>query len=357
MLRLIHGLGSLRRLWSIRTRKSLASTHKSALDHILSEVWFWRTNAAVLLGSRQLWPNRSHSLRFRLHPSELRQLRKHLDRVVADRDRLFFQFDLQALQSGKSCPAVRSKQGFSQACAKHNLPHIPTILLQDDREFEVSPDKSAFIKPDKGSRARGCAVLTKLGPIEYSLKTQQGETKGPLAAILGRHCPAESLVIQPMLENAPAIAAIVGRVPLTVRVVTGLANRGARLLSALVEIPLDETLPIARQWAIVPIDRASGRIAPFEFPYTAETRCHPVTGARIAGYLLPKWRSIVDLVENAHLLIAAEMPTVGWDLALTPGGPVLIEANRDWSVATHCANSSGFDLSAARRFKQFAKEL
>ncbi len=350
-------LRRLRRFWKRAVAKRLVSVDKSVLDHLLCEIWIWRNLGGELLGTGRFWELRSHLLRHRLLPFEMRQFRNHLDPVIADRAQLFLQLDLRALQASHTNAALESKSGFSQACAEHNLPHIPTILLPEDRKIEAWQDHLAFVKPDCANRARGCAVLSALGPTEYSVKSQRAEVRGSLAAVLGGHCPGERLVIQPMLKNAPAIAALVGRIPLTIRAITGRTDRGWKILSALAEIPLDEELPLAAKWAIVPISLTDGKISPFEFPEPAEVQRHPVTGARIAGSILPKWRSIVELVERAHRLIAAEMPTVGWDVALTPDEPVLIEANRDWAVAPHSVNSSGFDLTVACGFKQFAKQF
>jgi len=53
---------------------------------------------------------------------------------------------------------------------------------------------------------------------------------------------------------------------------------------------------------------------------------HPDTGAPIEGRVLPFWPETVALACRAH---AAFLPRVivGWDIAITSGGPVLIEGN------------------------------
>ncbi len=53
---------------------------------------------------------------------------------------------------------------------------------------------------------------------------------------------------------------------------------------------------------------------------------HEDTGYRFADFRLPYWEESVALVKQAARLIP-EIPYIGWDVAVTPTGPQLIEAN------------------------------
>ncbi|MBX3255034.1 MAG: hypothetical protein KF862_12905 [Chitinophagaceae bacterium] len=79
---------------------------------------------------------------------------------------------------------------------------------------------------------------------------------------------------------------------------------------------------------------------------------HPVTGVKIVGFQLPFWNECLDLVKKAALR-TPENRSIGWDVAITNNGPVLIEGNHNWnyfiwqmpeqkgykSVLTHYASS------------------
>lgn len=56
---------------------------------------------------------------------------------------------------------------------------------------------------------------------------------------------------------------------------------------------------------------------------------HPVTGERIEGFTIPYWKEILILVENAARRVP-DNRSVGWDIAVTPEGPELIEGNHNW---------------------------
>lgn len=55
--------------------------------------------------------------------------------------------------------------------------------------------------------------------------------------------------------------------------------------------------------------------------------CHPFTKVKFDGYQLPFWDEIKKMVLEASL-IEPRIMVIGWDVAITPDGPVFVEANR-----------------------------
>ena len=56
---------------------------------------------------------------------------------------------------------------------------------------------------------------------------------------------------------------------------------------------------------------------------------HPVSGVALEGLSLPLWTEAQALVLRACLTMLP-MRSIGWDIGLTPSGPILIEANNHW---------------------------
>ena len=55
---------------------------------------------------------------------------------------------------------------------------------------------------------------------------------------------------------------------------------------------------------------------------------HPLTGIKIRGFQIPRWKEVLELIDKS----ARKFPQVrhiGWDIAITKEGPVIIEANND----------------------------
>jgi hypothetical protein len=53
---------------------------------------------------------------------------------------------------------------------------------------------------------------------------------------------------------------------------------------------------------------------------------HPVTGAQVTDRTLPHWEAIKAIALKAHNASKGRL-LVGWDIAVTPDGPLLLEGN------------------------------
>jgi hypothetical protein len=92
----------------------------------------------------------------------------------------------------------------------------------------------------------------------------------------------------------------------------------------------------ARGGLIAPVDRASGEIS--GPGVRLDARCgvrtagrHPDTGEEFIGFRLPHWEDAVRLALRAAAAFA-DVPFVGWDVALLEQGPILIEGNVAWNA-------------------------
>ena len=60
---------------------------------------------------------------------------------------------------------------------------------------------------------------------------------------------------------------------------------------------------------------------------------HPISGMTIRDFQIPEWQQVIELAEKAALRIP-ELQSVGWDVAVTNTGVVLIEGNTTWNKDT-----------------------
>lgn len=60
---------------------------------------------------------------------------------------------------------------------------------------------------------------------------------------------------------------------------------------------------------------------------------HPLTGEKIKGFKIPFWKETIDMVKEAALVVP-EVRSIGWDVAITNKGPILIEGNSQWNKDT-----------------------
>jgi hypothetical protein len=79
---------------------------------------------------------------------------------------------------------------------------------------------------------------------------------------------------------------------------------------------------------IAAVDLATGALGPACKGYGGEDHAvHPATGAAIVGRVLPDWAAVTALARRAHAAAFADYVLIGWDIAMAPEGPLLIEGN------------------------------
>ena len=96
---------------------------------------------------------------------------------------------------------------------------------------------------------------------------------------------------------------------------------------------------------IANIDPVSGRLttatgaSPNGIGFSVLTN-HPKTGAPFADFQLPHWQEARKLAEHAAMLFLP-LRTIGWDLALTDDGPLLLQGNAEWDPVNHLVMHAG----------------
>lgn len=68
---------------------------------------------------------------------------------------------------------------------------------------------------------------------------------------------------------------------------------------------------------------------------------HPDTGVQLVGRMVPGWADILDVCKRAGQALSG-IRSVGWDIAMTPDGPVIIEGNATWSLPLAQVHSRGY---------------
>jgi len=77
----------------------------------------------------------------------------------------------------------------------------------------------------------------------------------------------------------------------------------------------------------VPIDAETGVIHNVAVDKVGNAfAIHPDTGVAFDGFQMPNWQACIDLAKRAAMRVET-VKYVGWDIASTPSGPVLVEGN------------------------------
>lgn len=234
---------------------------------------------------------------------------------------------------------LMDKRCFHAHCVDEGLPVIPVLaevvageLRSPDGAPTSLPDRDLFVKPVIGKGGEGSAAFQHLGGGRFRDGAGGELPERELAARLVEQAGDRAFLVQPRLANHPEIAELGDGVLTTVRIVTVRDEHGSpevawatfRLGSGRGSI-VDNLHQGGFACAVEPATGrlgTAGRLA-FGSPHH---ELHPVSGKPLAGRCLPIWGEAIELALRAHRTIPEQL-VVGWDIALTPEGPLLVEGN------------------------------
>ena len=235
---------------------------------------------------------------------------------------------------------IDDKLAFHELCRAHAIP-TPAVLAAFapagrlvDFEFGGPPKHDLFIKASTGSSR---AERFRWDGIEFeSNRGCRLEPEG-LGDYLADRARTENLtlIVQPVLSNHPDLRVQSNGALATARLVTGHAMNGeVTPIFGLMWFGLADQITCHGN-CVTLIDVADGRLLPAppqDSPGVAIFRYREFgsNGART----LPDWNTALEHVKVAHRA-CSEFVFVGWDVAFTPHGAMVLEGNASWDAAAY----------------------
>lgn len=235
---------------------------------------------------------------------------------------------------------LRDKYLFYQYMFNHHQP-IPEVFafIQDGKlkdntlikiDFNSLKDKTNyFIKEIDGECA---SFIKKIRDFNHFSQIKSSISKG-------------NYVLQKGLTQNFVMAQLYPEAINTLRIVTINNNDHIQVLSVLLRIGTKETGNVDN-WA-------SGGIAIgvekngflkkegyYKPPFGTKTSIHPDTNVVFEKFQIPNFQEALDLACNAHNLFYG-IHSIGWDIALTTDGPMIIEGNDNWAISLMQACNRG----------------
>lgn len=253
---------------------------------------------------------------------------------------------------------VGDKLAFFRHCQKHDIPTIE-ILAMIDRNAPADPlngievaqwesllqsaPAGLFIKLVDGTWGIDAFVAERSGPEKWTYCDQQGSLRDLHSFCMDRLKNRRGWIVQPVLRNHSELLRIMSPSALgTVRAVTCQYGGEVELLFSVLRIPVgtnraDNFAHGSSGNLTAPIDMQTGRVGMARasrsktWPDMMNVDLHPDTKQTIPGFQLPYWSEMVELVCRAQASLPG-LCTLGWDVAITDRGPIVVEANSTYDV-------------------------
>ena len=268
---------------------------------------------------------------------------------------------LRKVNPAKSREIVNDKLLFAAHCRENNLPVIQIVcaidrsacrgilascLVQDledwCRRVNSGPDE-LFFKLIDGSWGASVFVAERREGGGWAYGEREGDSASLYAFAMDRLASERGWIVQPRVRPHATLQAIMSPHGLgTFRVVTAVRHGEAQILFAVLKIPVgknraDNFFHGKSGNLIAAVELETGKLSRARasesrsWPLFVDVDFHPETGNRITGLLVPYWEELKRLVVQAHETLPG-LATLGWDVALTEAGPVLVEANGTYDV-------------------------
>lgn len=235
---------------------------------------------------------------------------------------------------------LADKRRFARWCAEQGLPTAPVLLECEGGAVTRSslpdgtlPPVDLFAKWATSFGGDDTQRWLWAGGAWTDGDGRRWTSDEIVADLTGRSAEG-SVVLQPRLFNHPDFEGLSPNALSTVRVMTTRRpGEAPRFLLAILRMGTGRATAdnFAQGGIAAPIDRDTGvtdvarRLLKAERE-TVEVERHPDTGRPIAGFRVPFWEASIRLALDAHTR-AGNLPCVGWDVAVLPDGPVLLEGN------------------------------
>jgi hypothetical protein len=231
---------------------------------------------------------------------------------------------------------VQDKDRFAEICAKNGFPHVPTFAVFD-RGVQIYPAtaflptaRKLWVKSLRLSGGAGGNAWIREGDVYLDAVARRVPSTKLLEALRRQDC-----IVQPFIDNHPVIQRVSNSALASLRIVTGMNEIGkAEFVTSMLALPWGarETSVAGILCSIAP---DTGRIRRAAMPDGTPVTNHPDSGATIVGLDLPFWRESMELACRAHASAFDRFAFLGWDIAVTKEGPILLETNSGWGALFH----------------------
>jgi len=244
---------------------------------------------------------------------------------------------------------LSDKEAFARHCQQHELPGIP--VLATARNGEVIglqapgqlPRCDLFVKPARGSGGNGAERWNHAGGNRYRRADGLELDSDGLLAHLRVRSMQRTVIVQPRVRNHADLADLSnGGALSTVRALTCINEAGRpEVVAAVLRMAVGTNTTVDNFHAggiAADIDLDSGILSKASdlgmFTKQDWLAHQPMTGAPIAGRRVPQWAEVRALAERAHATFGDRI-LVGWDIAISDAGVILVEGNSGPDVDIH----------------------
>jgi len=236
---------------------------------------------------------------------------------------------------------LNDKSAFAAHCLAHGIDAIPLVLVAQGGALDwlgakgrKLPARDLFVKPVTARGGKGAERWDYAGKGQYRLADGKPVDGEALIERIRAESGSTPRLVQPRMVNHAGISDLSNGALCTARIMSCLDEKGVpEIVAAVFRMAIGRNVVVDNIHAggiAAEIDLGTGRLGPAsnlgDDARLGWLSSHPDTGAAIEGRELPLWQEARRLAVQAHRAFA-DRTVIGWDVAITSDGPVLVEGN------------------------------
>ena len=249
-------------------------------------------------------------------------------------DKFYFYLFLKSLGFPTPCILFYTRKG--------------SLLYYDDQSYNnglikdiLTKDMDAFAKPYGGQLGNGAFTL-KVNDSKVFVNDELISQTDKLLQTLA----STDYIIQERVIQHPQMNKLCSTSLNTIRVQT-IITEDENVIAFRAGVRMGREGSHVDNWAkggvFVGIDMDTGKLLKTGFikpPYGTTVTQHPDNGLVFEGFEIPFFNEAVKMAKALHSKLY-RIHSVGWDIAITPDGPVFIEGNSLWEISLLQASMGG----------------
>lgn len=168
----------------------------------------------------------------------------------------------------------------------------------------------------------------------YGIEKRSGEGITDFGALHAELMGRRQFVVEQVIVQHPVMASLNPSSVNSLRMISYLTDAGVvRILGATLKAGAGGSVDNVSQGGMYTMldEEGVARYGAFTAESGAIHTVHPLTGVSIVGFRVPLFDQVLELVDKLGHEVP-QIPYVGWDIAITPDGPVVIEGNYNSGV-------------------------
>lgn len=259
---------------------------------------------------------------------------------------------------------LKDKRRFEMVCQREGLAVAGTLAVFEQGQVHwygatSLPESDLFCKEAAAGKGAGADTWEYVGLMQWRGMDGRLRDEASLIMHISEASLANPLLLQVKLRNHADIQPLSAGGISSLRVLTSIDPQTSEIQVMAATLKILKAGQVTDHWSLgglaCGVDIKNGVLRSARYRHVSLTwedvHQHPDTGELITGRRLALWQEVMSLTKRAHHHFR-QYPSLGWDVALTPSGAVLLEGNVTWD-ARLIQQPNDYALGAPEFFKHY----